>query len=192
MPFNDSPYDKTPYMIYVKNVHDIYYEGDVQPIEPIILNNKHYASKPRHIVYRDNLKFEFNPDKRHMQNTGYCQMNGVTALLLSLPAEEPITNKFHRSILISYFGNGAKTKLDELKTPKAILDWVAKNPWEVLDCMGIRNLPTERPEAAKPPPVAATKVDGINLSPIWEEFDPATAINLQEALADLRTATATT
>lgn len=168
MPFATNIYDETPYIIRIKNTPDIYYEGDTCHLAGILQNNRRYGpAKPRSYAFREDFIFEFKPELAvGRRREAFCQMNGLTALLNSLPPEEPITNKLHLQLLVSYFGNGAKAKLNELKTPKAIFEWIKSSPWEVIENMGFVGLPENAP--VKPAEKPKTPAIDVN-APIWVE-----------------------
>ena len=116
----------------------------------IVPPNTNIALKETGYIFLDNLQFAWEPmGQRSVRSTGIA-MNGIWALLVALPQEEVITNKTHLAMITSYFGNGAKKKIAELGTPKAIVEWAKTNPIEVLTLMGIKlPLPMEKKEEKK-------------------------------------------
>lgn len=105
-------------------------------------NNSTYSTT-HHRIWLDQLKIEL-PEMGILRCNVNWQMSGIRTMLANLPAEEPITSKTAWAFLYSYFGNGAKKKLQELKTPAGILGWMKESPLEVLKVLGIDLSPITR------------------------------------------------
>lgn len=140
------PFDTHPYAINV-TVKDPNYWGSATPFLDLSAIHQYNRSCPTsYRIYREDLTIKQPPVSLCPPNiTRYeLSMRGLRNILETLPQDEAIESSIMKMLLISYFGNGAKKKLAELKTPKDVRNWITDHPLDVLETMGIK-LPDSRP-----------------------------------------------
>ena len=101
----------------------------------MLYNNKKKYNED-YTVYADTIDIIFDRQKFHSYHgSSVPWLGGIEIIFKHIGPKNPITNPLHWKFINSVFGNGAKLKLAEFKTPDEIMGWLKTDPLEVIKLM---------------------------------------------------------
>ena len=140
-----------PYLFRViSNQHGYYGRGTILNPYDVEKYNESYGSSGTRFLYKEDVEMVFDPRSYDDHFGASSFMGGLWEVLLGLPQDKPIESKILRTMLISFFGNGAKKKLATLLTPADIINWIQLNQAEVNELMGIKPLQSRAASTTAP------------------------------------------